>query len=140
VMYDNDPNSKSKNTILSFDPGSSTHEKFSSGTSDRWQLPIRGNWNFSSRGLVVQDNSDSLQNVILSPSKYAAKYLSVSTSFKIGTIDPRATGYVSIVYSWSDPRNYESAGLTFSSKGVFVNFAKVTNGELSFQPLWPGVK
>ncbi len=56
--------------------------------------------------------------------------ISVSgTSFKIMKIDPRATGYVSIVYSWLDPRNYESAGITLSSEGIYVNFAKVTNGK-----------
>ena len=89
VMYDKDPMFlKSKNVILSFDPGSSSYEKFSSGTSNRWEI-IRGNWNFSSKGLVVEDCSDSLQNVILSQSRYAATNLNIGTSFKSTKIDPQ---------------------------------------------------
>ena len=139
VMYDKDPNFKSKNIILSFDPGSSFYEKFSSGPSNRWET-IKGNWKFTSRGLAVADNSGSLQNVILSPSRYEATNLDINTSFKIVKIDPKTTSYITIVYSWVDPRNYESAGVTVTSEGIFVNFAKVTNGKLSYQPSWPGIK
>ena len=139
VMYDKDPNSMSKKVILSFDPGAPVYENFSSGSSNKWEK-IKGNWDFSPRGLVVEDNSDSLHNVILSPSTFTATNLSISTSFKIVKTDPKNTGYISIVYSWLDPGNYESAGITLSSEGIYVNFAKVTNGKLSFQPSWPGLK
>ena len=89
VRYDNDPMFlKSKNVILASDPGSSSSEKFSSGASNRWEV-LRGNWNFSSKGLIVEDSSDSLQNVILSQSRYAANNLSIGTSFKSMKIDPQ---------------------------------------------------
>lgn len=139
VIYDNDPNYKPKNAILSFDPKSSVSQKFSNGTSNKWDT-IKGKWNFSSQGLVVEDNSDVLQNVALNPSRYTTKNLNISTSFKILKIDPQNPSYVSIVYSWLDPKNYESAGLTINSGGIFLNFAKVTDGRLSFQPSWPGIK
>ncbi len=140
VTLDQDSNAlKFKNVILVSDPGSSSYEKFSTGASNRWEI-IRGNWNFSSKGLVVEDYSDSLQNIILSQSRYAATNLSISTSFKSEKIDPRTISYVSIVYSWLDARNYESAGVTLSPEGVYLNFAKVTNGKLSWELSWPGIK
>lgn len=142
ALYNTDQNYlKNKIVVLSYDPKNNTdfYEIFSSGLSHKWNV-IKGNWNFSTAGLHVIENSDAIHNVVLSPLKLANVNSNITTSFRIFKVDPAAAGYISIVYSWLDPKNFEYAGITIRSNEIYLSFGKVKNGILSFDPSWPGIK
>jgi hypothetical protein len=140
VMYDKDASAlKSKNVILGFDPNPyySYHDGFSSENNREWKNRS-GTWEFSRDGLRAGDKSNAVENVILSP--VMAQNVNISTSFRISTLDPTVANYVSIVNSWLDERNYQYAGITIFNDVVYVSFATVNDGKLSFNPAWPGMK
>ncbi|PWU78938.1 MAG: hypothetical protein DLM72_20045 [Candidatus Nitrosopolaris wilkensis] len=145
VMYDTDPNAlKSKTVLLSFDPNKyySYYDEFPQNNisnGGNWNI-ISGNWKYSSGGLHGQaGNSNLAQAVILSP--VSSNNLTVSTSFKIISSNPRVANYISLIYSWTDPNHYQYAGITIlNNRDVYVSGTTVSNGKLYLYPKWPGIK
>jgi hypothetical protein len=141
TVYSKDPNAlKAKTVILSFDPAiyRPFYEKFSkdSSNNNRWII-VSGNstnWNYSSEGL----HGGHKLGTILSP--IFSRNSVVSTSFRINSISPHVANYVSIVHSWIDAKNYKYAGIMILRDSVYINFATVTNGKVTFIPRWPGIK
>ncbi len=150
VMYDRDPNAlRSKTVILSFDPmkSYSYHSMFSSYTNasnnnnnkngnTSWNI-VSGNWKYSDG--LHGGKSSSGQNIILS--RLSSRNFTANTSFRIDKISPHVANYVSIVYSWIDPENYQYAGITIlNNNDVYVSSTTVSGGKVSVNPPWPGVK
>ncbi|HEY7227750.1 MAG TPA: hypothetical protein VH481_06465 [Nitrososphaeraceae archaeon] len=139
VDYDTDPNAlKAKTVILSFDPTESHifYQRFSNNsTNNGWFIGSgSNNWNYSSEGLHGGGKSSTL----LSP--ISSKDSVISTSFRITDISPKDANYVSIVHSWIDNKNYKYTGIMVFKNSIYVDFATVTNGKLSYLPKWPGIK
>jgi hypothetical protein len=141
VMYDRDPNAlKSKTAILSFDPTQyyNFYDNFLSSDINKWSI-VSGKWK-SSDGLHGGDKSNSQENIILSPVISPSRNLNTSTSFRITSADTQVPNYISIIYSWIDPNNYEYAGITIYNKEIYVHFTSVIDGKVKFDPVWPGLK
>jgi hypothetical protein len=142
IMYDMDINGlKSKNVVLGLDPTEypNFYDKFSSHLSEnssQWKV-ISGNWRYSADGPHGGDGSNNTVRTILSP--VSSDNLTANTSFRINSASPRVANYISIVYSWKDPKNYEYAGVTCYNNTVYVSSARVTNGKEYFDPAWPGI-
>ncbi|MGB7956706.1 MAG: hypothetical protein WCF23_22265, partial [Candidatus Nitrosopolaris sp.] len=140
IMFDKDANAlKSKNVILSSDPTDNSYYPFlfSKNNINQWNDVISGSWKYSSDGLHGGDQSNNLERTILSP--VVSKNSNMSTLFRVSSAEPQVPSYVSVVHSWIDPKNYEYAGIMIYNNAIYVSFATVSNGERSFDPIWPGV-
>jgi len=145
VMYDSDAGSLKGNntTILSFDPSDhhNFYENFSSSRSiNHWNI-ISGKWNYTSAGLEAGEKSQNTNNVILSPVASSSKNFTASTLFRVnGLANSSAASYVSIIYSWVNPADYEYAGIMLYNNAVYLYSTAVENGNVTTYPAWPGMK
>jgi len=139
VMFDRDQNAlRSKTVVLSYDPPENNnhtdfYDEFSS--LDNWRI-ISGAWKHSKDGMHGSDISGDLNRIILSP--VSSKDFTIDTSIRILDADPNVVNYVSIIYSWTDPENYELAEIVFLGKKVYVSFITVKEGEEYSDSRWPG--
>jgi hypothetical protein len=106
-----------------------------------WTI-ISGNWNSTLEGLHGGSNDNTvspLNNIILSPIN-PENLNTITTTFKVNDLDIVNASYASIIHSFIDPNNYQQAGINIYNDNVYVIFYKVSNGTLSSEPTWPGLK
>ncbi len=144
VAYDLDDKAlNSKTIVLSYDPPkgnilTSLFEEQFNGTLSPYTI-IKGNWQLTSGKLFGGETGKYGEGIILSP--VSAENFTGSFKVKPLSGDTSALNYVSLVYSWVDPKNYRYADIMFGADGyIYVHFRTIINGVEQAIPNWPGIK
>ena len=144
VAYDMDHNALNFNsTVLSFDPPESNivSSFFQDGfnqTFNSWTVQ-RGSWNIQDSQLFVNENENNNEGLLLSsiaPENF-------TSTIKVTPLsgDRTVPNYVSLVYSWTDSKNYRLADVLFNTNGyIYLLFRNFVNGVETDFPQWPGTK
>ena len=144
VLYDIDHNALSFDSeVLSFDPPKekSIVNVFQDGfnqTLNSWTA-VKGNWNIRDSQLIGSEDGTTGEGILLS-STIAENFTS---TVKVTPLTGNNTiaNYVSLIYSWTDPKNYRLADLFFNSDGyIYLFFRNFVNGVETDSPKWPGTK
>jgi hypothetical protein len=144
VAYDLDDKAlNSKTIVLSYDPPeggilTSLFEDQFNETPASYTI-ARGSWQITSGKLLGGETGKYGEGIILSPVS-ARNFIA---SFKAKPVSGNASvlNYVSLVYSWVDPKNYRIADIMFGADlYAYVHFRTIINGVEQAIPNWPGIK
>lgn len=144
IAYDLDDKILNSNTlILSYDPPETnilrdTFQDSFDGKSIPYSV-IKGNWQIISGELLGGEVGEYGEGIILSP--ISAENFTASFKAKPISGNVKVLNYISLVYSWIDPKNYRIADVMFDKNGyICVHFRVITNGIERTIPNWPGIK
>jgi hypothetical protein len=144
VAYDLDDKAFNSQTIvLSYDPPeggvlTSLFEEQFNETLSSYTI-VKGNWQIASGGLLGGETGKYGEGIILSP--ISAE--NFTASFRVRPLNGNASvlNYVSLVYSWTDSRNYRIADIMFGADFyIYVHFRTIINGVEKAIPNFPGIK
>ncbi|MHA1583360.1 MAG: hypothetical protein ACTSYM_12810 [Candidatus Baldrarchaeia archaeon] len=144
VAYDFDDKAlDAKNVIVSYDPpqkdvlAGSFYDEFDKTLAS--YSVIKGKWQIVNGELLAGESKKYGEGIILSQA--SAENFTASFTFKPISGNFTVPNYVSLVYSWIDPRNYRIADVMFHRDGyIYVHFRIVSDGVEQAIPNWPGIK
>ena len=144
VTYDlDDKIFNSKTIVLAYDPpeGNILQSFFKDsfdGTLASYTI-IKGSWRITDGELFGGETGKHEEGIILLPI-FAENF---TASFKVKPISgsTSAINYVSLIYSWKDPKNYRAAEIMFNTDSyIYVHFKLISNGVENRLPNWLGIK
>ena len=144
VAYDTDHNAlNSSSAVLSFDPPEENsitkdfHDEFNQ-TLDSWTM-LNGNWHIDNKQLLGGKIGEFDEGLLLS--QVSAENFTAAVKVTPLSGDKTTSNYASLVYSWTDSKNYRLADVFFNSNGyIYLLFRNFVNGIETDSPQWPGIK
>jgi len=107
--------------------------------TDKWNF-ISGSWNYTLEGLHGGSNEKIVNNIALSPIITSGNQFNIKTLFKINDLEKGAQNSTAIVYSFTDKRNYQQAGINILNDDIYVILSNAVDNKFNYDLAYPGLK